>query len=213
MIGSIHLRKRCWSFVQYIIYEVAAVENPALLDILSLCEKTGNGNFPNFSGDKHDVCITSPFYFRKQTVKEPEPFISNINLKLIDPISGKLIENAKIEILEKGKSINIYQLEGGHLNFNIPIHRWIRIRAEGYPVITRNLYLDYPPHLKLLEGLASGDWRKKMDYGNLYGPGEVPWEAFNYEKTKEVLAKINWQIVMNLNERDSLWNHFEEVFK
>jgi hypothetical protein len=44
-------------------------------------------------------------------------------------------------------------------------------------------------------------------------PGEVPWEAFHFEKTKQVLSNVNWNIEMSSNERDPLWKKFDGIFK
>ena len=94
----------------------------------------------------------------------------------------------------------------------MPINAMIEIRGSGYPVIRRGLYLDYKPHLELIEELASGDWLRKDGRDELFVPGEVPWEAFNYDKTKEVLSEVQWDIEMSLNERDPHWEEFEALF-
>ncbi len=204
-------KERAWYVVK--AYGSKAVEDPASLDILSLCKKTTNGDFSDFSGNKHDVCITSPFYFHPTGETDPLPMESDIDLKLIDPLSGKFIENAEIEVLVKGEKINTHKLVGGHLKFTMPIQAWIKITAEGYPEIRRGLYLDYLPHRDIIEELANGDWRSNLKDGELYTSGEVPWEAFNFEKTKEVLAEVDWQIEMKPNERDDQWESFEKIFK
>lgn len=209
---SINLKEteQAWYVVK--AYGSKAVEDIASLDILSLCDKSEHGVFPDFSGDIHDVCITSPYYFRPMGVEDPDPMVSNIELKLIDPESGDFIEEAALEVLVNGETINRHQLEGGSLSFSMPIQGWIRIRVEGYPEIRRGLYLDYLPHLKLLEELASGDWRSTLEKGYLYTAGEVPWEAFNYEKTREILSNVNWEIEMKSNERDLRWESFDSLF-
>lgn len=204
-------KEKAWYVVK--AYGSKAVAEPASLDVLALCKKTAHAEFPDFSGDKHDVCITSPFYFRPSGVIDPKPMESKIDLKLIDPLSGKFIENAEIEVLVKGEKIDTHKLHGGHLKFTMPIQAWIKIKAEGYPEIRRGLYLDYIPHRDLIEELANGDWRSNLKDGELYTSGEVPWEAFNFEKTKEVLSEVDWKIEMKTNERDDQWESFEKIFK
>jgi hypothetical protein len=210
---SIELREteKAWYVVK--AYGSKAVEDPTSLDILSLCKKTSKSDFPDFSGDKHDVCITSPFYFRPTDEIDPEPLISNIDLKLIDPISGKTIQDAEIEVLVNGEKTNSYKIENGHLKFTMPIQGVILIKADGYPEIRRGLYLDYLPHRELIEELANGDWRINLKDGSLYNSGEVPWEAFNFEKTKNLLSEVDWKIEMKTNERDDQWEAFEKIFK
>ncbi|HEX5152338.1 MAG TPA: hypothetical protein VFW07_12880 [Parafilimonas sp.] len=73
------------------------------------------------------------------------------------------------------------------------------------------LYLYYPPHLALIEELATGNWLKKYDSAK-YSPGEVPWEEFHFDKTKQILSRVDWTIEMSPNERDALWEKFESMF-
>lgn len=202
--------EKAWYVVK--AYGSKAVEDPTSLDILSLCKKTAKSDFPDFSGDKHDVCITSPFYFRPADEIDPEPLISTIDLQLIDPLSGEIIQDAEIEVLLKGEKINTYKMENGHLKFSMPIQGMIMIKAEGYPEIRRGLYLDYIPHRKLIEELANGDWRSNLKDGALYNSGEVPWEAFNYEKTRDILSEVDWTIEMKANEREDQWETFDALF-
>ncbi len=202
--------ERSWYVIK--AYGAKAVDGPEYLDILALCQKTFNVGFPDFSGDNHDVGITSPVYFWPEEYKDPEVMTSNINLRLTDPNTGHAIENAEIDILIKGKVVQTFTYSGGLINFKMPINAMIEIRAKGYPVIRRGLYMDYKPHLKLIEELASGDWLKREGRDEIYVPGEVPWEAFNFVKTKEVLSEVQWDIEMSLNERDHNWEEFEALF-
>ena len=71
--------------------------------------------------------------------------------------------------------------------------------------------MDYRPHLELMEELGSGDWLKSQKYK--YASGEVPWEAFNFKKTKDMLSNIDWEIEMAPNERDPQWEDFELLFQ
>lgn len=211
--NSIELKEteNAWYVVK--AYGAKAVDDPKDLNIMDLCVKKEHMDFPDFSGDSHDVCITSPFYFREVGTKPVQALISQVNLKLYDPSTGEEIENAEINTFVQGQKISSHTLKDGALQFEIPIHALLKIKAQGYPEITRCLYLDYPPHLELLEELASGDWRNSLKDGYLYHPGEIPWEAFHYEKTKEVLSHVNWMIEMKPNVRDGLWEQFEGRFK
>ena len=86
----------------------------------------------------------------------------------------------------------------------MPVNALLKIKADGYPAVYRSLYLDYAPHKNLLEKLASGKW--KDDYDVTFNAGEVPWNAFNYDKTKKVLSNVKWNIDLNQNERDALYD-------
>ena len=194
-------------------YGSKAVDVANNLEILDLCVKSVGEALPDFSGNKHDVCITSPFYFRKAGDKPAEAMISEVSLNLFDPSTGDIIEDAEITVSVQGQPGESYSLKEGQLKLKMPIHALLKIKAEGFPEILRCLYLDYAPHLELMEELASGDWRNSIQNGQLYNSGEVPWEAFNFEKTKEVLKNVDWKIEMKTNERDVLWKPFEERFQ
>jgi hypothetical protein len=40
----------------------------------------------------------------------------------------------------------------------------------------------------------------------------VPWEAFQFEKAREILSDVDWSIEVKPNERDGLWEKFEMLF-
>lgn len=210
---SIELKEteKAWYIVKAYGSKAGAV--PGNLDIMDLCVKKEDVALPDFSGSKHDICITSPFYFSKDGDQAAEAMISEVDLRLYDPSTGDVIDNAEIAVFVLGQKIASHSLTNGQLKFRIPIHAVLKIKASAHPEITRCLYLDYPPHLELLEELASGDWRTGLQDGQLYNSGEVPWEAFSYDKTKEVLSRVDWKIEMKANERDHLWKDFEERFK
>ena len=95
----------------------------------------------------------------------------------------------------------------------MPVDAYLRISTGKDEPIYRGLFLDYQPHLQLLEKLTSGKWREDYDPAVPFSPGEVPWRAFNFDETKKVLSDVNWKIVVTPNERDKLWEGFEALFK
>jgi hypothetical protein len=94
----------------------------------------------------------------------------------------------------------------------MPVNCWLKITCTNHSPIYRTLYLDYPPHAKLVAELASGEWMSR--YPSIkFGGGEIPWEAYNFVKARDLLKKVNWTIEMTPNTRDSLWEHFEAAIK
>lgn len=186
-------------------------ESTDYLDIMKLCDKDFNENIPPNHGSLMDVCITSPFYFRKGEMADPPHLISDIELTLIDK-KGAPINNAEIEILLHGEAINKVTYKGEATNFNMPAGATLKISNNG-SVIYRNLYLDYTPHRDLLENLASGKWLDNISAKRTFVPGEVPWEAFKFDETKRILKNVFWEITFQENERDPLWVDFENRFK
>ncbi len=202
-------KEQAWYVVK--AYGKKAWENPENLDVFKVCDKTLGREIPPYNGDAHDVCITSPFYFWGEGTDDPIAMVSEVNLSLLSP-EGEEIQHATIEIYTNGSLIKTEKLVDGAARFNMPVHGLLKISTEDNRHIYRGLYLDYKPHLNLLEKLASGRWMDERMDGTLYAEGEVPWEAFQFEETKKMLATVDWEIEFTPNERDALWQDFEERF-
>ena len=197
-------------FFLYFFLDKKAPKNPEELDVMKVCEKK---LFPDFGNAQYDVAITSPFYFWANGVNDPQPLISKIDLTVTAPQNNPAFKNVTVDVLANGKKINTLHLKNGAGSFTMPVSDLLKISAEGYTPIYRTLYLDYPPQQELIEELATGNWLKKYDSTTKFNSGEIPWEEFHFEKTKQVLSQVDWKIEMSPNERDSLWEKFENMFK
>ena len=203
-------KNKAWYIIK--VYGKTAWKNHEHLDVMRICEKGPEENFTD-PKEQMDVAITSPYYFWPGGVKDPETLLSNVNLSLTPPQQKQSLKNVTVDVLLNGKNINTIHLKNGNGKFSMPVNGLIKISAEGYTPIYRSLYLDYPPHQQLLEELATGNWLKKYDSTRKFNPGEVPWEEFHFEKTKQVLSNVDWNIEMSSNERDSLWKNLKEFLK
>jgi hypothetical protein len=204
-------QERAWYVVKS--YGRNTQADPKLLDVMTVCEQIGSGRLSGAVNPNADVCLTAPFYFRP---KEDEPsavFQSQIHLEMVDPHTEKRIEKAVISVEVNGRAIDTIRVEGVAA-FTMPVNALLRIQAEGYPTIVRSLYLDYPPHRRLLEKLAAGDWLDQNGWRERMQPGQVPWSAFQFEETIQVLSQVNWVIPLVENERDGAWwAPFNKIFK
>ena len=203
---SIDEKNKAWYIIK--VYGKNAPKNLEDLDVIKVCDKKF---FPDISNTQNDVAITSPFYFWSNTATDPKPLISNVKLSLISPNKGA-VQNAIVDISVNGKKINTIHLKDGKGSFSMPVNALLKISSKGHTPIHRTLYLDYPPHLQLIEELATGNWLKKDDSAK-YQPGEVPWEEFHFEQTKQILSNVDWKIEISRNERDNLWEKFEDMFR
>ena len=185
-------KERSWYIVK--VYGKRAWSDPKFIDVMAVCEKKIPVEAVN---GELDVAFTNPFYFRRKSDHDPEILQSTILLTFPE---GK---NGIIEILDAGKKIKTIPVSFGRAKFIMPINSLLKISMDGYPVLYRSLYLDYLPHRNLVETLASGKW--KEHYKETFNPGEVPWDAFNFERTKKVLREVNWAIELKQNERDTLY--------
>src|SRR6266542_2413462 len=167
------------------------------LDVMKVCEKK---LFPDFGNAQHDVAITSPFYFWANGVNDPQPLISKIDLTVTAPQNNPAFKNVTVDVLANGKKINTLHLKNGAGSFTMPVSDLLKISAEGYTPIYRTLYLDYPPQQELIEELATGNWQKKYDSTTKFNSGEIPWEEFHFEKTRQILSQVNWKIGLRMKE-------------
>jgi hypothetical protein len=187
-------KEKSWYVVK--VYGRKAWSDPKYLDVMAACEK--KMSVEPVEGEL-DVAFTNPFYFRNSSDKDPAILQSNVHLKLFPA------KNGTIEIFDAGKKIRTIKLKSGTASFIMPVNGVLKINGNGYKPIYRSLYLDYLPHRSLIEKLASGKW--KNDYKAKYNPGEVPWSAFNFDKTKSTLSQVNWNVVLKENERDKLYTN------
>lgn len=186
--------EKSWFIVK--VYGKKAWSDPKYLDVMAACDK----KVPGESVDGQlDVAFTNPFYFRNGNEQDPDVLQSKIHLKLSPA------DIATIEILDGGKKIKTVRTKSGTAEFSMPVNGLLKINVKGHTPIYRSLYLDYLPHRDLIEKLASGKWRN--DYDVKYNPGEVPWPAFNFDKTKSILSEVNWNIDLMENERDTLYSN------
>ncbi len=215
--------KRSWYIVK--VYGKAAWKDPNFIDVMAVCEK----KFPveAIKGEL-DVAFTNPFYFRNKGDSVEAVLRSNVELTL----SRK--ENGTIDLLDAGVLVNTIKITAGKAKFTMPVNALLKIKVDRQDdlsspglsklaspglsklsspglsggsskptVIYRSLFLDYLPHRNLIEKLSSGKW--KDDYNTTFNAGEVPWEAFNYDKTKKILSNVKWHIDLKPNERDALY--------
>lgn len=194
------------------LYGRDAWKNPKNLDVMFVCEQIQQGSFKGEVRKENSNAMTSPIYFRKPGESQPPPLVSTVKLKLIHPDTGESIRKADIRLLLYGKEIRKIKLKDSKASFKMPVNAMLEIKAGDRPVIRRGLYLDYLPHQQLLEEFASGRWLEKKSWKKHLGPGQVPWQAFEFEKTKNVLEQVDWIIEVKENERDALWKPFESLF-
>lgn len=205
---TINENEKAWYVVK--VYGRDAQSKIENLDVMQVCDSIARGEFSDALNPEANVALTSPFYFVDKN-SSPEPLVSHINLKLIDPDSKKSVA-AQVEISVDGELLTRLDVDG-HAEFDMPVNALLKISADGYPTIHRGLYLDYEPHEKMIETFANGDWLYQNNWKNILVPGQVPWEAFQFERTKEILSNVDWTIELKENERDVLWDDFEMLFQ
>lgn len=206
---NIKEQEQAWYVIK--VYGKNAWDDPENLDVLSVANKLFFDSIPPFQKGQHDIAMTSPFYFWPEGTKDPGVMVSEVDLRLVNE-EGELINDAGIDILVNAKIIKSERLINGKANFSMPVDGLLKIQVNNDDPIYRGLYMDYKPHLALLENLSSGRWINDYKPEGYFSAGEVPWEAFNFEKTKEVLSKVDWEIVYKENERDTLYEEFFTIF-
>jgi len=207
---KIQERERAWYAIK--VYGRHAQKSPALLDVMAVCDQIALGAFDQALDAEADICLTSPFYFWPEGKSEPSLLQSHIKLLLVDPLTRTPLAEATVEISVNGRPIKTLSTHDGRFEFDMPVNALLTIRAEGYPKLHRGLYLDYPPHQKIIESFANGNWLQQNNWRNILHPGQVPWSAFQFEETRRLLFKVDWTIEMKENERDALWDSFDALF-
>ena len=195
-------------------YSGKASRTPEQLDVRANAERIAAGNFPGSLPDDGDVCLTSPFYFRSSaTPVEPAPLRSRLQLRLVDPSSGTLVQDATVHVFVNGRRIESLSAPLGEILAEVPAGAVLVLEAPGRPLLHRKLSLDYPPLRERVERLASGAWLEGFGGRSRLQPGQVPWRAFGFAETKALLTAVDWTVPWQSNERDPLWARFERAFE
>ncbi|MEO6282496.1 MAG: hypothetical protein ABIN80_14285 [Dyadobacter sp.] len=204
--------KHAWYLVK--VYGKQAWKDTADLDVMQHCLTLELAEeIQTFPGGKFSVAFTSPFYFRNRNEGQPKPLVSKTDLAILDPKTKKPIRNCRIDVFVAGEHIDSLMLNDGKGQFRIPINALLKISAVGHETITRSLYVDYPPYLKIIEKIANGKWMEENNWKKTLIKGDVPWSVFEFEKTKSILSNVKWEIKLEPNEREGLWEDFDKLFK
>ncbi len=207
--NSLTIKENTNSWYVVKVYGRRAWSDPEMLDVMKYCLKQEANQYDSI-GTNSDVAITSPFYFRNSSSADPSPLISQVNASFnIDglPYSKKL----DVEVLVNGEKKASFSVNNGKNSFAMPVHAVLKITVAGNQPVYRSLYTDYTPFRDIIENLASGKWLNQQQVK--YNPGEVPWSVFQFDKAKSVLSHVRWNINLEPNERDPLWQPFDNTFK
>jgi len=195
-------------------YSGNATRTPEQLDVRANCERIAAGGFRGSLPDDGDVCLTSPLYFRRPGMPaEPSPLRTRVRLRLVEPASGRPVEEATVRVQVKGRTVDSLSAPFGELDAEVPVSAVLVLEAPGRPVLRRTLHLDYPPLRDRVERLANGAWLEDFGGRARLRPGQVPWRAFGFAETKALLAEVDWTVPWQPNERDPLWARFEAAFE
>lgn len=200
-----------WYMVK--VYGRDTWENPGDLDVLAFCRNSEySATRKDFPGGKRSVAFTSPIYFRRKNEPQPAPLIARANLSVVSPATGKGVRKCTVDIFVAGEKIGTARLSGGKGRLRFPVNAQLKITDEGHEPIIRSLYADYEPYLAIQERIANGQWMAENNWKNTLNKSHVPWEVFQFEKTKKTLSRVHWEITLQPNERDGLWPGFEALF-
>ncbi|WP_353721007.1 hypothetical protein [Dyadobacter sp. 676] len=176
-----------WYMVK--VYGRDTWENPGDLDVLAFCRNSEySATRKDFPGGKRSVAFTSPIYFRRKNEPQPAPLIARANLSVVSPATGKGVRKCTVDIFVAGEKIGTARLSGGKGRLRFPVNAQLKITDEGHEPIIRSLYADYEPYLAIQERIANGQWMAENNWKNTLNKSHVPWEVFQFEKTKKNLV-------------------------
>jgi hypothetical protein len=201
---------RAWYVLK--AYGGGATRTPDQLDVRANVEAIAAGR-PVSLPDDAGVCLTSPFYFRRNGEPvEPSPLRSRMRLRLVESETGAPVQGATLRVQVAGRTVARLSAPLGEVAAEVPVQAVLVLEAPGRPTLRRTLYLDYPPARARLERLASGAWLEGFGGRDRLRPGQVPWPAFGFAETRALLAELDWTVSWQPNERDPLWERFEAAF-
>jgi len=193
-------------------YGRRAPDSPVALDVMNVCDRIVAGQPTPAPRKDSDVALTSPFYFRRPGVGDPEPLRSRVRLTVVDPETGAPVGAGRVTVQLRGRALATHDLGEGRAELEMPVDAVLVVEVPGHATLYRSLFLDYRPHRDLIERLASGRWLDAYGGKGALQPGQVPWEAFQLDEARAVLSDVEWTVSLEPNERDGLWDRFEGLF-
>jgi len=211
--GALTLSERSDGWYVLKAYSGTPSRAPEDLDVRANVERAAAGRPGPARKDDGDVCLTSPFYFRRKGAPtEPAPLRSRLRLRLVDAASGQPVRGATVRVQVAGRIVERLAAPEGEVRLEAPAAAVLVLEAEGRPTLRRVAYLDYPPARARVERLANGRWLDDFGGRGRLQPGQVPWSAFAFAETKALLSDVDWTIRWEPNERDPRWDAFESAF-
>jgi hypothetical protein len=134
------------------------------------------------SGDTQ-IAITNPIYFQSASYRAPKPEPARITATVVDAMTGSPLDGTAEVLGFVGKQphrLNEIPFRNGRLAAEIPATARIRIRAAGYQIVMKSVFMDYQPLLSSMLNTRSeqlGDWS-------------------TFEKTRELLRDVRLEFRM-----------------
>lgn len=182
--------ERAWYVVK--VYGKNRPDKKEQVDILNyakLCEEEICVEYQSLDS----VAFTNPFYFEPPRYKEPRIHRPSLTGRLLDDKTSDPIPGLRVNLMECDEELCTTTSTGdGCFNFgSVPLTAWLRINCGNGTVVEKSIHPDYPPLKKYFEFIYSGHWA--FENKNLQ-PGQVPWNVFNFDKLRQIVEKLNWEI-------------------
>lgn len=159
-------------------------------DVMSYADRCLNEFNYDYSKNT-GVSFTAPVYFRTAGSTPPARIVSAITATLKDE-KGLTLANIPVEIWDVDSMIATVTTDRkGRFHIAAPPTIDVRFTTPDGTRHQQWLFYEYPPLLDVMEYVYTLQWVK--EYPGIQ-PGQVPWEALQYQKLKSVLARVNWDI-------------------
>ncbi len=212
--GALAVREREDGWYVLKAYSGSPSRTPDALDVRANVERLAAGRPGPELRDDGEVCLTSPFYFRRRGAPvEPPPLRSRLRLRLVDAATGAPVKGATLRVQMAGRDVARVAAPEGEARAEAPAAAVLVLEAPGRPTLRRVAFLDYPPARARVERLANGAWLDDFGGRGRLRPGQVPWSAFGFAESKALLSDVDWTIRWQPNERDPLWDAFESALR
>ncbi|HLT81652.1 MAG TPA: hypothetical protein VKZ86_11510 [Cyclobacteriaceae bacterium] len=136
------------------------------------------------------ISLTAPVYFTSTKGKQPEIFVSDITATITD--NGQPVPNLPVEVWNVDSCLaKLTTDKKGMFKISAPATIDVRFATPDGKQHQQWLFYEYPPLLDVMEYVYTLQWVKR--YPGIQ-PGQMPWEALQYDELKAVLEKVNWEI-------------------
>ncbi len=182
--------ERNWYVVK--VYGKDTPEKKEFADIMHYCSLCKDEVHTEYQTLKQ-VAFTNPFYHEVPNYQEPSTLRPHIKTRIIDTLSQKGVP-ATIRILHLGRCIDTIETDrDGNCEFDMDLTNELEIDAHGFVMKTVNLAVHNDELADIFDEIMAGRWA--LDNGACYQPGQIPFEAWQFERMHALLTNtLNWDI-------------------
>lgn len=184
--------ERAWYVVK--IYGSTRPQRREFADVMAYAERCRHEKHDEYKQIRQ-VAFSNPFYVEPPEYREPEEIRPALCGRVVCSQSGKPVQSI-VHVLREGFPVAEAHTDAqGRFELTMALSDELEIESRSHKCATRNIPVHFAPIADLLDEIIAGRWA--LDGNVSWQPGQVPFEAFQYDRLRDILSKpFQWEIAL-----------------